>query len=69
MVSEIALEVVDATTIIYPHMMVLLLFVVVSFAYLFVLVYIVHHYHAPISMYENHTTHPLRLAMHVDVVF
>jgi hypothetical protein len=32
------LEVVDAITIVYPHMMVLLLFFVVTFAYLFVLV-------------------------------
>jgi len=38
MVLEIALEVVDATIIVYPHMMALLLFVVVAFAYLIVLV-------------------------------
>lgn len=33
MVPKIALEVVDATTIIYPHMMGLLWFFVVAFAY------------------------------------
>jgi hypothetical protein len=38
MVLEIALEVVNETTIVYPHMMALLLFFVVAFAYLFVLV-------------------------------
>lgn len=31
-------------------------------------VHIIHHHHAPLSMYENHTTHPHHLAMHVDVV-
>jgi hypothetical protein len=31
-------------------------------------VHIIHHHHAPPSMYENHITHHLHINVHVDVV-
>jgi hypothetical protein len=43
--------------------------VVIANLFIFVMyVHIIHRHHAPPSMYENHTTHPHHLIVHVDVV-
>jgi hypothetical protein len=42
--------------------------VIIDLFILVLYVHTIHHHHAFPSVYEKHTTHPLHLIMHVDVV-